>query len=198
METVVEVAEDVTTRQTPAHARPGLRHWALVAAGCAAVVGGALAATSATGAVTTAHPAAPAGKPAPVAAPDPAQAELPLDCGPFPVAVSLKAGADLGRGPVTVVAAHCQADLGTPPDAVYLLVNGPGKPQVAATLVEDTENLTVTQLAIRSDGTVRARAKGYSSDDVPRFAPDLDLQLNWAEKGGQWVRSTAKAAAGQV
>ncbi|GAA2831101.1 hypothetical protein GCM10010441_64570 [Kitasatospora paracochleata] len=221
MEEAVEVANQVTTddgKRTPAHARSGLRHWALVAAGCAAVVGGALAATSATGSVIAGRPdlapepgpAASGGASTPgtatapgaagtpgtakptqaSAAPDPAKAELPLDCGPFPVAVSLRTSASIGGVAATVAAVHCQADLGTPPDAVYLLVPGTaGKPKVAAVLVKDTENLTVTELAVRSDGSIHGRAKGYSSDDVPRFAPDLTLELNWAQKGGQWVRT---------
>jgi len=198
VDAAVETAQDVTAsdeRRTPAHARPGLRHWAVVAAGCAAVVGGALAATSATGAVTptrteTAAPASPGAAPI-----DPAKAELPLDCGPFPVAVTLKAAADLG----TVVAAHCQAEMGTPPDAVYLLAAGAdGRPKVTATLAEDSENLTFTELTVRSDGSVRGRAKGYSSDDVPRFAPDLTIEFTWSHQAGKWSRTETRTPAKQV
>ncbi|MFK0193283.1 hypothetical protein [Kitasatospora sp. NPDC090308] len=181
----------MTERRIPGHARSGLKHWVLVAAGCAAVVGGALGATSATGAVTAGQPAAEptAGSAAGTAAPpeaDLSKADLPLDCGPFPVAVSLRTAAVLGGAPVTVAAAHCQADMGTPPDGVFLV--GPDGPP--AVLLPDTEGLTVTELAIRSDGSIRGRARGYSSPDVPRFAPDLEVELSWKRAGGgAWTKT---------
>jgi hypothetical protein len=201
---LVEAAVDgecsVTTDngpKAPAHARSGFRHWALVAAGCAAVVGGALAANPAQGSITaitqpSAQPSPSAVKQIPAsAAPDPGKAELPLDCGPFPVKVTLSLAVDLGDGrPSTVVAAHCAAETGTPPDGAYLLVNGPaGTPVIAATLVDPKEQLTVTDLTVRSDGTIHAKAKGYSSDDVPRCCPDVNHELTWARHGSQWVRT---------
>lgn len=181
----------VTERRIPGHARSGLKHWVLVAAGCAAVVGGALGATSATGAVTAGQAAdGPAAEPAPPAATplpevDPAKADLPLECGPFPVAVSLKAAAVLDGAPVTVAAAHCRADMGTPPDGVFLLAAA-GAP---VTLLSDSEGLTVTELAIRSDGSIRGTARGYSSPDVPRFSPDLRVDLTWTRTAGTWTRN---------
>ncbi|WP_354643397.1 hypothetical protein [Kitasatospora camelliae] len=185
-------------RNTPAHARSGFGHWAVVAAGCAAVVGGALAAGPASGAIS---PPAPTAKAAPsAAAPDPAKAGLPLDCGPFPVAVSLKVSADLGDGkPGTVAAAHCDAGNGTPSDGVFVLAPGPdGRPVVAATLVEEDEDLTLTALAVRSDGSVHGTARGYSSPDVPRFAPDLMVELNWKRTGTGWTRTDTKSPAAKA
>ncbi|MFD9125748.1 hypothetical protein [Kitasatospora sp. NPDC059571] len=186
--------------KAPAHARSGLRHWALVAAGCAAVVAGAVAADPAEGTPTAARPTAKAVPPA-AAAPDPGKAERPLDCGPFPVSVALRVTADLGTGtPATVVAAHCAAETGTPPDGVFVLTAGAdGRPQVAATLLDaDKDRLTVTSLAVRSDGTVHALAKGYSSDDVPRCCPDRTLELNWSRHGAAWVRAEGAAPAARV
>ncbi|MET9402304.1 hypothetical protein [Kitasatospora sp. NPDC002965] len=169
-------------------------HWALTVAGCAAVVAAALAAAPATG---TPGPARPTPKALPAAvAPDPAAAELPLDCGPFPVKIAISFAADLGDGrPGTVVAAHCAAENGTPPDAVYLLGPGPagGRPVVLATLLSERENLTVGRLALRSDGAVTGHAQGYSGDDVPRFEPDISLDLTWTRKGGGWDRSQTAA-----
>ena len=183
----------------PAHARSGPKHWLLVAAGCAAVVAGAVAADPAEGTPAASRPTA---GPAPsAAAPDPAKAELPLDCGPFPVSVVLKVSADLGDGrPSTVVAAHCAADNGTPPDGVFVLAAGPdGRPVVAATLLDPAaDNLTVTALTVRSDGEIRGTAKGYSSEDVPRCCPDRSLALSWRRHGGDWVRAASEAPAAQV
>ncbi|GAA0688354.1 hypothetical protein GCM10010193_48010 [Kitasatospora atroaurantiaca] len=200
MEAAVETVQDVPmTDETkaPAHARSGFRHWAVVAAGCAAVVAGALAANPAEGGVTPTRPPVQALQPA--EAPDPTKAELPLDCGPFPVTVGLHFSAQLEGRPTTVAAAHCAADNGTPPDGAYLLTAGPdGKPVVKATLVRPEEGLTVTELKLRSDGTIVGRARGYSNDDVPRCCPDLVLDLTWTHKAGQWVRTETRAPAAGV
>ena len=178
----------------PAHARPGAVHWAVVAAGCAALVAGALAANPANGTTAPLHPV-PRALPA-AEAPDPAQAELPLDCGPFPVKISVQFAAALGDGrPGTVAAAHCDAGNGTPPDAVYLLGPGAdGRPEILATLLSDQENLTVDRLALRSDGVITGHARGYSSEDVPRFSPDVSLDLTWSRQGGRWVRAQQAVA----
>ncbi|MFI9329197.1 hypothetical protein ACIGZJ_16820 [Kitasatospora sp. NPDC052868] len=184
-------------RNGPAHARSAPWHWALATAGCAAVVATALAANPATG---TPGPIRPTAKAIPAAtAPDPAKAELPLDCGPFPVKISVSFAADLGDGrPGTVAAAHCAAENGTPPDAVYLLGPGPGgRPAVLATLLSERENLTVSRLGLRSDGVITGHGQGYSSDDVPRFSPDISLDLTWTRKGGGWDRSQTAAPLAQ-
>ncbi|MFI5531009.1 hypothetical protein ACIA8O_20970 [Kitasatospora sp. NPDC051853] len=189
--------EQTGTDHGPGAGRSRIRHWVLVAAATAAVIAAGLAAGPAGGVVRpTAHPAGPTASKAPAAlpkesAPDPAKAALPLDCGPFPVKVSLSFAALLDGRPSTVLAAHCDAGNGTPPDGVYLLTNGQdGRPRVAATLLEDAAGRTVTELKLRSDGTLTARAKGYSSDEVPRYAPDLLVSLEWRKQaGGGWLRS---------
>ncbi|GAB7186232.1 hypothetical protein ATKI12_6063 [Kitasatospora sp. Ki12] len=203
METAVGTTATVG-QQTPrggprsGHARTAPWHWAVALAGCGAVVGAALAASPATGTPVPAH-GAPAALAA-TAAPDPALAQLPLDCGPFPVRTAISVPARLGDGrPGTVVAAHCGAETGTPPDSVFLLGFGPGdRPTVLATLLTERENLTVSRLAVRSDGAITGHAQGYSSEDVPRFRPDISLDLTWTRKGGGWERSQAAAPAGQA
>ncbi|AUG76221.1 hypothetical protein CFP65_1322 [Kitasatospora sp. MMS16-BH015] len=165
----------------PAHARPRPKHWALVAAACAALVAAAVVASPASGTTAPAG-AAPRALPT-AAAPDPAKAQLPLDCGPFPVTVTLSFNALLDGIPSTVAAAHCAAPNGTPTDGVFLLAPGP---TVRATLLHEADGLTVTALKLRSDGTVTGTARGYSSDDVPRFAPDLILTLEWRKDAAGW------------
>ncbi|MFF2353576.1 hypothetical protein ACFVVL_27800 [Kitasatospora sp. NPDC058115] len=196
METAVGTTagqQTATGRGGPRRGRTAPWHWAVTVAGCAAVVVTALAAGPASGTPGPVR-ATPRALPA-AAAPDPAKAELPLDCGPFPVTVAVSFAADLGDGrPGTVAAAHCAAENGTPPDAVYLLGPGPGgRPVVLATLLSERENLTVSRLALRSDGTVTAHAQGYSADDVPRFAPDISVDLTWTRKGGGWELSRTAA-----
>ncbi|WP_052391127.1 hypothetical protein [Streptomyces sp. NRRL B-24484] len=184
--------------KAPGHARSGLKHWALVAAGCGAVVAGALAADPAQGTPT---PVRSTAEPVPTAAaPDPGKAELPLDCGPVGVSVALRASATVDGVPSTVVAAHCAAGNGTPPDGVYLLTNGPdGRPQVTGTLLDPVKDgLTVTALTIRSDGAIRGHAQGWSSDDVPRCCPDRAVDLSWTRQGESWVRAQSAVPAGQV
>ncbi|MGW4383272.1 hypothetical protein [Kitasatospora sp. NPDC004531] len=170
------------------HAQAGLKHWVLVAAGCAAVVGGALGATSATGAVvTTSHQA----EAVPVPEIDLAKVQLPMECGPFPVAVSLKASAAVGGKPLAVLAAHCQADMGTPPDQVFV-VEGAGRP---VELLSDRDGYTLTELAIRSDGSIRGAARGYSSDEVPRYSPDVKVELVWTKANGGWAKAETRTPA---
>ncbi|WP_344321789.1 hypothetical protein [Kitasatospora putterlickiae] len=190
---LVETAVGTTAGRQSGTGRTAPWHWAVTVAGCAAVVAAALTAGPASG---TPGPARPTPKALPAAAaPDPAKAELPLDCGPFPVAVTVSFAADLGDGrPGTVAAAHCAAENGTPPDAVYLLGPGTdGRPAVLATLVSERENLTVSRLALRSDGAITAHARGYSGDDVPRFAPDISVDLTWTREGGGWDRTQTAA-----
>ncbi|MFE4974004.1 hypothetical protein ACFRAR_18080 [Kitasatospora sp. NPDC056651] len=185
-------------RTGPRRARTTPWHWAVALAGCGVVVGAALAASPATGTPVSAHPAPTAL--AASAGPDPAQLQLPLDCGPFPVKTALSVSARLGDGrPATVVAAHCATETGTPPDAVLLLDFGPdGRPRVAATLLAERENLTVSRITVRSDGAVTGHGQGYSSEDVPRFRPDISLDLTWTPKGGGWERSQTAAPVSAV
>ncbi|MFG2692132.1 hypothetical protein [Kitasatospora sp. NPDC048407] len=169
------------------HAQSGLKHWVLVAAGCAAVVGGALGANSATGAVVTGHQVE-----AVVPEVDLSKVQLPMECGPFPVAVSLKASAVVDGKPLGVLAAHCQADMGTPPDQMFV-VEGAGRP---VELLSDRDGYTLTELAIRSDGSIRGAARGYSSDDIPRFSPDVAVELVWTKStGGVWAKTETRTAA---
>ncbi|MFF2547668.1 hypothetical protein ACFVUY_34605 [Kitasatospora sp. NPDC058063] len=186
------------SRSGPGHARTAPWHWAVALAGCGAVVGAALAASPATGTPVPAHPV-PTSL-AVSAGPDPAQVQLPLDCGPFPVKTALSVSARLGDGrPATVVTAHCATETGTPPDAVLLLGFGPGgRPEVVATLLPERENLTVSRIAVRSDGAITGHAQGYSSEDVPRFRPDISVDLTWTRKGGGWERSQTAAPVSAV
>ncbi|MFJ6620381.1 hypothetical protein ACIQOW_22775 [Kitasatospora sp. NPDC091335] len=186
-------------RTGPGHARTAPWHWAVALAGCGAVVGAALAASPATGSPVPVH-GSTAGPLAAGAAPDPALAQLPLDCGPFPVKTALRVPAKLGDGrPGTVVAAHCAAETGTPPDAVFLLGFGRGgSPEVVATLLPERENLTVSRITVRSDGAITGHAQGYSSEDVPRFKPDISLDLTWTHRGGGWERSQTAAPVSAV
>ncbi|BFV55904.1 hypothetical protein KCMC57_up10080 [Kitasatospora sp. CMC57] len=196
----VQMTEQQAGPPVPAGPRTGtrVRHWVLVAVATATVIAGALAVNPAQGVVTPTRPAAPSALPA-AAAPDPAKVRLPLDCGPFPTTVALSFGAVLDGRPTTVVAAHCAAENGTPPDGVYVLTPGQdGRPQVSATLVDPHEGLTVTELKLRSDATVTARARGYSSDEIPRYAPDLTVLLSWHRQGGDWLRTRTTEPAAKV
>ena len=188
MEAAVETPEGA---QPPAHARPALRHWALVAAGCGAVIAGALAASPAAGSTGPGGPSGPVVRAVgDTDAPDPAKVQLPLDCGPFPVKVALRVSASFDGRPLTVAAAHCAADNGTPPDGAYLLGAGPdGRPVIQGVLVRPEEGLTVTEVRLRSDGTITGRAKGYSTPDIPHCCPDLTVTLTWTQHSGQWTRT---------
>ncbi|MFE7766817.1 hypothetical protein [Streptomyces sp. NPDC057438] len=177
-----------------AHTRP--IHWLATATALAGVVALSSAlqpdAARAAQPVTKADPA-----PAAVAAPDPAEAGLPLDCGPVGTVVKKKASGDLdGDGrPETVAVVHCDASMGTPPDGVYVLTRSTdaARPRVVATLVNPKNRETVSDFAVR-DATVTATLHGYSSADVPNCCPDVIDSVQWQWKNGAFVRSTPAGA----
>ncbi|MFD7711841.1 hypothetical protein ACFV6E_06635 [Streptomyces sp. NPDC059785] len=180
-----------------AHTHTSPLHWLATATALAGVVAlssflqpdAATAAQPGTGAKTHTQTAA--------AAPDPARADFPLDCGPVKLVVQKKASGDLdGDGsPETVAVVRCDAGMGTPPNGVYVLTQAPGaaKPRVVATLIDPKDRQNVTDFAVR-DGAVTATVLGYSSADVPSCCPDVTDHAKWQWKNGAFVRSTAPQA----
>ncbi|MFE9403053.1 hypothetical protein ACFYNY_14880 [Streptomyces sp. NPDC006530] len=180
------------------HARP--LHWIATATAMAGVV--ALAGFL-TPDAATASQTAPPGDDAPlttVAAPDAGTVAYPLDCANVGTVVEKQATGDLdGDGvPETVAVVHCRAGGGTPPHGVYVLTRPAVKgapPRLVATLVDPKDRRTVTDFAVH-DGVVAATLLGYSSDDVPRFRPDVRQDVKWRWRGGKFVRSTGATAMG--
>ena len=173
----------------PAHTRARARHWIGTAAVLAAAIGTVLAVAPADASAPV--PNGPHAIPA-AQAPNPARAALPLGCDGLPVKVTQGFSADLtGDGTVaTVAAAHCLSPVGTPPDGLYLLENGPGgRPRIADVLISSSERLTVRSLDFRSDGVITAAVDGYSSTDVPRCCPDLHESLVWTPNGSGYRRT---------
>ncbi|MEV5685266.1 hypothetical protein AB0L68_19020 [Streptomyces sp. NPDC052164] len=174
-------------------------HWLATAAAMAAVVAGAglLQPDSATATATASeHRSTARHGTAPVAAPDPATASFPLDCGTAGRTVAKQAPGDLdGDGrPETVAVVHCAAGSGTPPSGVYVLTQGSGAAsRVVATLVDPAQKMTVGDFAVR-DGIVSATLLGYSSIDVPRCCPDQRENVTWHWKGNAFVRSSGDLA----
>ncbi|MER0444706.1 hypothetical protein ABR738_09015 [Streptomyces sp. Edi4] len=179
------------------HARPA--HWAATAVATAAVV--------ALAGFLTPDPAkasqSPSGHGAPLtttAAPDPGAVTFPLDCAGLGTVVEQKASGDLdGDGaPETVAIVHCDAGGGTPPSGVYVLTRPASKgapPRLVATLVDPKDRKTVTGLTVR-EGAVAATLLGYSSDDVPRYAPDVRQDTKWRWQHGKFIRTTGAEAIG--
>ncbi|MFE0514470.1 hypothetical protein [Streptomyces sp. NPDC058964] len=174
------------------HARP--IHWVATATAVAGVV--ALSSVLQPGSATAAQPTAGTeAKSAPAAAAPPSTrgVHFPLECGPVKAVVQKKATGDLdGDGrPETVVVVHCNAPMGTPPDAVYVLTRAAGadRPRIVATLVAPKDRFTVTDFTVRA-GAVTATLLGYSSSDVPSCCPDVKTPAKWQWKGGAFVRST--------
>ncbi|MFF3517349.1 hypothetical protein [Streptomyces sp. NPDC002573] len=171
-------------------------HWVATATAVSGVI--ALTSLLQPGAATAAQPQVRT-KAAPVAAlpPDPSKVHFPLDCGPTKVLVAKRATGDLdGDGrPETVAVVHCDASMGTPPDAAYVLTQAADatEPRVVATLVDPKERLTVTSLAVH-DAAVTASMLGYSSPDVPSCCPDVKSSAEWQWRGGAFVRSTPSGA----
>ncbi|MFH8444160.1 hypothetical protein ACH4D3_23390 [Streptomyces sp. NPDC018026] len=181
------------------HTRP--IHWVATATAVAGVVAlsSVLQPDAATAAQSADRAAAPGPRsaPAPIAPPDPAAVAFPLECGPVKALVQKKASGDLdGDGrPETVAAVHCDAPMGTPPDAVYVITRDTdgGKPRVVATLVDPKDRRTATELSVR-DGAVHATLLGYSSADVPSCCPDVTDDVKWQWKNGTFVSDTPSQA----
>jgi hypothetical protein len=168
-------------------------NWIITAAALAAVVGGAalLQPTDASASPGTA-PAA--------GAPKAADAEYPVDCGPYDVLVTDEVAVDFdadGRAE-TVAAVRCDAAGGTPPSGLYVLAAPaePGAaPRVAETLVDPAERMTVDRLRA-GPGTVSARLLGYSSPDVPRSQPDRRRNVSWRWQDGRLRLETEPVSSG--
>lgn len=172
-----------------AHTRP--IHWLATATALAGVM--ALSSALQPDAARAAQ-SGPESRPAPatVAAPDPTEVDLPLECGPVDIVIKKKASGDLdGDGrPETVAVAHCDSSMGTPPDGVYVLTRSTdaAKPRVVATLVAPKDRKTVSDFAVH-DAAVTATLHGYSSADVPNCCPDVTDDAKWQWMNGAFVRS---------
>ncbi|WP_037670520.1 hypothetical protein [Streptomyces griseus] len=176
------------------HTRP--IHWLATATALAGVV--ALSSLLQPGAATAAQASGPESKTAPAAAPPATTGvDFPLRCGPVKAVVQRTASGDLdGDGrPETVAVVHCDAPMGTPPDAVYVLTRAEdaAQPRVVATLVDTKARQTVTTVAVR-DGAVLASYLGYSTPDVPSCCPDVKGDAKWQWKNGAFLRSTPAGA----
>ncbi|MCB5180403.1 hypothetical protein [Streptomyces antimicrobicus] len=177
------------------HTRPV--HWVATAAAMAAAiaVAGLLQPAPATG--------ADAKGPAPrAAAPDPAAAQYPLDCHGTPATVTASAEGDLDgdRRPESVVAVRCDAASGTPPHAVYVLVQDPAAgaaPRVVATLLDAAERQTATELAVRGH-VVTATLHGYSTPSVPRCCPDRHRVASWRWTGGKFSQELTELSSARA
>ncbi|MGT2527562.1 hypothetical protein ACU4GG_10555 [Streptomyces nojiriensis] len=190
-------AELTSTPDTLGHTRTKPVHWIATASAMAAVIAGAGLLQPAS-ARTAPHPA----EGPQATAPDPAGVTYPLDCKGAPQAVTATAQGDLdGDGrPETVAAVRCDAGSGTPPHAIYVLVQdrtAGARPRVVATLLEAGQRKTATDLTVR-DGAVTATLLGYSSPDVPRYSPDLKQRAKWRWSDGKFRQELTDSAARSV
>ncbi|WP_330238128.1 hypothetical protein [Streptomyces sp. NBC_00525] len=131
----------------------------------------------------------------PAAAPDPAEADFPLECGDVGHTVVKQAPGDLDGDdrPETVAVVHCAAGSGTPPSGVYVLTQRSGSaPRVVATLVEPAQQFSVGDFAVR-DGVISATLLGYSSSSVPSCCPDQQEKVTWQWQNGAFVRNSQTA-----
>ncbi|MGW3010058.1 hypothetical protein ACWC9R_14650 [Streptomyces sp. NPDC001219] len=180
------------------HTQPRPVHWLATATAISAVVAAASFVQPPDATATTARDAT-TGRPS-AAAPDPARATFPVDCGPNRLDVVKKASGDLdGDGTTeTVAVVRCHSGTGSPPSGVYVLTQpagGKAAPRVVATLLAPTQQRSVQTLAVE-DGAISAAVLGYSTRDVPRCCPDVRQGLKWQWKGGKFVQSELPAAMG--
>ncbi|WP_327419156.1 hypothetical protein [Streptomyces sp. NBC_01233] len=168
----------------------------------------AMAAVIATAGLVQPATGTPAATPDPTAngpqaaTPDAAAVTYPLDCKGAPQAVTATAQGDLdGDGrPETVAAVRCEAGSGTPPHAIYVLVQDRtegARPRVVATLLDAGQRQTATELTVR-DRTVTADLLGYSAPEVPRCCPDKKQLAKWRWNDGKFRQELTDSAARSV
>lgn len=172
------MAEAAPRAESDAQGRRGrVLGWTVTAAVLAAVTAAALLAAPSA---SSAPAAAEAKNLGPIAA-----RRVPLDCGPVGVSVVKRITVDLDRDgrPDTVIAAHCDAGTGSPPDGIFLYTPAADAARRPVVLLDPKKGLTVRELEVR-DGGLHARMLGYSSDDVPRCCPDRMGNVTWRWDSG--------------
>ncbi|MEU7181626.1 hypothetical protein ACWIG3_27920 [Streptomyces celluloflavus] len=177
------------------HTQPRPMHWLVTAAALAAVVAAASFVQPPDATATTSGDAGTGRRSA--AAPDPAKATFPVDCGPHRLDVVTKASGDLdGDGTAeTVAVVRCHSEAGTPPSGIYVLAqpaDAKAAPRIVATLLAPARKLSVEDFALRR-GVISATLLGYSTTDVPRCCPDVRTAVKWQWKGGKFVQSELPA-----
>ncbi|MGC4950436.1 hypothetical protein ACLQ2N_30110 [Streptomyces sp. DT224] len=175
-----------------AHTDTRPMHWLATAAAMAAVVAaaGLFQPDSSASASTRHRPPAQQQHQEAAVAPDPAEADFPLDCGDVGSTVAKQAPGDLdGDGrPETVAVVHCAAGSGTPPSGVYVLTQtGGAAPRIVATLVDPAQQLTIGDFTVR-DRVISATLLGYSSSSVPSCCPDQQEKVTWRWENGAFMR----------
>jgi hypothetical protein len=180
------------------HTRTRMVHWLSTAVALAAVVAGSalIQPADATAQSTISTVSADPG-------PDPKKADFPVNCGRGPqakVVVVDQGSADFdgdGRSE-TVASVRCHSDVGTPPNALFVLASSarPDKaPKVVATMLRTKERMTVQNLKVRGS-TVSAKLLGYSSPSVPSCCPDKQRKVKWVWKSGKFVLRAAPVEGG--
>jgi hypothetical protein len=115
----------------------------------------------------------------------------PMDCGGLPQEVTRVVLGDAtgDRRAEAVVAARCAAGAGSPPSAVFVfgVQAGQPEPQLLATLIKLDQNVLIDDVGASVEG-ITARGHGYSSPDVPRCCPDLEIDWRWQWTGSGFAR----------
>jgi hypothetical protein len=130
-------------------------------------------------------------EPAEPAEPDYSNLTYPFGCPADQIAVRASEDVDFtGDGrPEAVRLVVCDTGAGTPSSVlVVFTAAADGTPQLLATLLSETDNELVQELTV-SGTTIRATGEAYSSDDVPRCCPDLQVDERWDWNGSEFVRS---------
>ncbi|MEU9115039.1 hypothetical protein AB0D04_25445 [Streptomyces sp. NPDC048483] len=179
------------------HTQPHPMHWLATATAVSAVVAVASFIQPPDATATSAHDAR-TGRHT-TAAPDPAKATFPVNCGPNRLDVVKRTSGDLdGDGTTeTVAVVRCHSETGTPPSGVFVLAqpaDPKAAPRVVATLLAPSRKLSVQDFALQR-GKVSATLLGYSTLDVPHCCPDVHKSAKWQWRDGKFIQSELPADA---
>lgn len=130
-------------------------------------------------------------EPSEPAEPDYSSLSYPIDCPSEQVQVQGSEDVDFtGDGrPEAVRLVVCDTGAGNPSSMLVVFTAAPdGTPERLATLLSEADDEIVDQIEV-SGTTVRATGEAYSSEDVPRCCPDVQVDERWDWNGSEFVRS---------
>lgn len=146
--------------------------------------------TSTTAETTTTTAVAAAAEGVPLSSVAWGSLRYPVDCEGEAVASPAAYSEPEPGTELAVVFVTCASGAGAQPSAVlvYDRADSTDGVHLAQTLLSYEDNWTPTGGAVEAMGSdLVIPVYGYSTDDIPRCCPDLDLQLTWTWREGEYV-----------
>lgn len=125
--------------------------------------------------------------------------DYPVECGDQTIGTAAAYPEPEPGVQLAVVFVTCVAGAGSPPSAVlvYDSADSPTSAHLSQTLLRYEDNWTPVEDGTTADGPdLSVRTRGYSTGDVPRCCPDLDVTHTWTWDGQGYTPTTAARGGG--